>query len=121
MDLGIGSADSIPVDAAEAWPAGTAVLTTFGSGRIVTFRAVDSTYEVQLPFGKGHLKASAIIGAEELSPHALAAIGIIKDATTGVDKLYGSTFAEVATQLSQTSNPGAISIGTGQYNVSPAV
>ena len=107
LHVGVGSSDSVPVDAAEAWPAGTAVLTIFGAGRILSFRALDSVYEVQLPFGKGYLKASVIIGAEELSPHALATIGIIKDATTGVDKLYGSTFAEVAASLS--TNGGASS------------
>jgi C-terminal domain of Sin3a protein len=76
--------DAIPVDASEAWAAGTTVLTIFGSGRILRFRPADNVYEVQLPYGVGYVKPSAIIGAEELSVQAIEAIGVTREGDSEV-------------------------------------
>jgi paired amphipathic helix protein Sin3a len=114
-----GNVDAIPVDASEAWTPGTSVLTIFGTAKVVSFRAADSMYEVMLPYGRGYLKNSAIIGAEELSSQALAAVGINRDPATGVDKLNGSTFAELAASSNHSaaspamlSEPSTIFYGT---------
>lgn len=109
--------DAVPVDPSEAWTPGTTVLTIFGTAKVLSFRAVDSIFEVMLPYGKGYLKNSAIIGAEELSSQALAAVGIQRDPVTGVDKLNGSTFTELAGNNNSTtpavlSEPSTVFYGT---------
>lgn len=63
-------------DITDAWALNTSVLTIFGLGKIVGYRVLDSVYEVKLGFGTGFLRSPAIIGAEELSSHALKTIGI---------------------------------------------
>jgi hypothetical protein len=64
------------MDPADRWPVGTRVFTTLGSGRIVQYRHSDGLYELSLPYGVAYVKPSTIIGAEELSPLALQAIGV---------------------------------------------
>jgi hypothetical protein len=44
--------------------------------QIIRFRASDSMYEIQLPYGVGFIRHSSIIGAEELSPLARQAVGV---------------------------------------------
>ena len=77
------SSDSVPVEDAEAWTAGTRVLTIYGTGVVLAFRQADSMYVIGLSFGKAFLTASSIIGAEELSESALSAVGIEKDYVFG--------------------------------------
>ena len=43
------------------------VLTVLGSAIVISFRPEDNMYEVRLPFGIGYIRASSIIGAEQLS------------------------------------------------------
>jgi paired amphipathic helix protein Sin3a len=57
--------------AAEAWPRNSRVLTTYGSGKIISYREEDGMYEVELGFGKAFLGASAIFGMEQLPDAAL--------------------------------------------------
>ena len=73
--------DEVPIDSASSWQSGMNVLTIFGSGKIIGFRQVDNTYQVQLRFGVGYLRPGAIIGAEELSSQALEVIGVNIDST----------------------------------------
>jgi paired amphipathic helix protein Sin3a len=77
------SADTVPVDEAEAWVVGTRVLTIYGPGVVLTFRSTDSIYSIGLPFGTAFVAASSIIGAEELSESALNAVGVDKEGVFG--------------------------------------
>ena len=65
------SSDFIPVDISEAWPIHTKILTIYGSGTVLSFRGIDSMYQIQLPFGIAYLNPMSTIGAEELSVQAL--------------------------------------------------
>ncbi len=51
-------------------------LTLYGAGEVRGFRAADGSYEVELPFGRGSLRPSAVVGPEDLAPTALKAIGV---------------------------------------------
>ncbi len=59
--------------AAEAWSNGTRVLTTLGSGTVMSYREEDGIYTVKLlGFGAiAYLNAASIIGAEQLPPSAI--------------------------------------------------
>lgn len=67
-------------DVAPSWPIGTSVLTFYGVGTVTGFRAEDSMHSVRLPFGIAYMRPSCILGSEELSNAAMAAIGVSKDA-----------------------------------------
>jgi hypothetical protein len=86
-----GQSDFVNVDPSEAWPENTKVVTIYGSGVVKGFRSEDSLYKVQLPFGMGYLVPSAILGAEDLSPQALHAIGVSETPTSDVTGSSPST------------------------------
>ncbi len=71
------------VDASHAWAPGTRVLTLYGAGEVRGFRAADGSYEVELPFGRGSLRPSAVVGPEDLAPTALKAIGVQRTLVAG--------------------------------------
>jgi len=81
--LSIPSTDKVFIDPSEAWPAGTKIITIFGSGKVISYRASDGCYQVQLPFGIGFLRPSVILGAEELSAQALSHINVVSDQALG--------------------------------------
>jgi paired amphipathic helix protein Sin3a len=70
-DASLASDTKHATAAGEAWPANTKVVTTYGSGTVLSFREDDDIYEVQLAFGKAFLNSSSIFGAEQLSANAL--------------------------------------------------
>ncbi len=91
--------DAVPVDPSEAWQNGVRVLTAYGSGVIIAYRPKDSMYIVGLCFGTAYVKPSCIVGAEELNPAALTALGINKvgvDATAD-DVVFGQQLPTVET------------------------
>jgi paired amphipathic helix protein Sin3a len=67
-------------DVAPNWPIGSSVLTFYGVGTVTGYRAEDSMHSVRLPFGIAYMRPSCILGSEELSVPAMAAIGVTKDA-----------------------------------------
>ena len=92
--------ETIPIDKNEAYPVNMQVLTLYGSGKILSFRTHDNTYQVQLPYGIGYLRPSVIIGAEELSINALEAIGVTFDNTTGKEFIVGQPRPSIPTNSS---------------------
>lgn len=86
--LSIPSTDKVFIDPSEAWQNGTKVITIFGSGKVISYRASDGCYQVQLPFGIGYLRPSVILGAEELSIQALSHINVYSDPVHG-DSING--------------------------------
>lgn len=59
----------------EAWPVGSRVLTIYGSATIISYRAEDNIYCVNLQaLGavQAFIHGAAILGAEQLSPQALS-------------------------------------------------
>lgn len=86
------------IDPKEAWAKGTKVITTYGSGVVMDYRASDGMYVVQLPFGISYMRASMVYGSEQLSVNALhvrvrrgtAAVDIISIICSYLFPLYGS-------------------------------
>jgi len=97
--LSAATLDAIPVDASEAWPPGLRVLTAYGNGVVLSYRPADAIYVVGLCFGKAFCKASAIIGAEELSAAALGVIDVkpSPDRNTAADLVGGQVLPTVGT------------------------
>jgi len=75
-------------DNLNVWLNGTRVTTVYGSGRIISHRATDNFYQVQLAYGMAYLRPSTILGAEELSSQALKVIGVSNNATGTADSVY---------------------------------
>lgn len=94
-----------PVAPDEAWANGTKVITSFGSGIVLSFRPEDDIYEVQLPFGKAFLNSVAIYGAEQLPITAMNAIGVTVDETTGKELIFnGQVDASIPSTNSSSSS-----------------
>lgn len=74
-----GNSGSSAVDVTPSWAIGTMVLTLYGVGKVTGFRSGDGMHSVRLPFGDAYMRSSCILGAEQLSPAALQAIGVSKD------------------------------------------
>ncbi len=89
---------------------GNKVLTLFGSGTVLSFRAEDNTYQVQLPYGIGFLRPSVVIGAEQLSVSALEAIGVTYD-EAGDEYINGMKRSTPAPGTKLVSNPSSIFFG----------
>jgi hypothetical protein len=106
--LSAATLDAVPVDASEAWAAGSRVLTAYGSGVIISYRIADSMYVVGLCFGTAFVKPSSIIGGEELSPAALTALGVTPGATPEMDPTVGGVaLPNVSTYSGDPAVPGA--------------
>lgn len=102
------SVDSVPLHPTESWTLGTRVVTIYGSGTVMQFRPQTSSYAVQLAFGMAYLKASSIIGAETLSPGALAALGVTQEG--GAEKIL--TGLSSAMGAPKVQPPSRIFLGT---------
>ena len=88
------------------------MLTIYGPGKVRDYRPSDGMYQVMLPFGVCFAKPSAILGAEELSPSALTAIGISVD-PHGVERIFAGSVAPVE-NASSLVEPCRIFFGTQQ-------
>lgn len=100
------------LDTATAWQAGTRVITTFGPGKIISYRRSDNFYAVALAFGTAYLRPSAVIGAEELSTQALRVIGVTSDVHSGDDIIFDGAVNK-ASSHSSTSTPSDHTSGSG--------
>ena len=101
--------DAVPTDAMEAWHAGTRVLTAYGPGVIIAYRQADGMYVVGMFFGKLYCKPSSIIGAEVLSPAALAAL----DVKIGADDSHTVAGIALPTVATFTGDPNAVPAAAG--------
>ena len=96
----------------QAWTVGTRVLCVYGAGEILEYRPSDGIYSVRLPYGTAFLSCSSIIGAEQLPPQALYAIGVSIDPDTGAERILNVTSTGCPSPANVVADPCKVFFGT---------
>ena len=96
----------------QAWSVGTRVLCVYGTGEVLDYRPSDGVYRVRLPYGTAYLNCSAIIGAEQLPPQALHAIGVSIDQETGNEKIHNVSSTGSPSPTNVVADPCKVFFGT---------
>lgn len=118
VDVAPVPAAAYKLSAADAWPAHTKVITTYGSGEVLGYREEDGMYSVRLPFGIAFLSPSSVHGSEQLSSNALYVIGVTPSEHAGEpDTIYNglvntTTSADADKSSNAVRDPSKLFYGT---------